>query len=56
MARISILGIGYVGVVSAACLAEDGHTVVAVDVDPAKVAKLNAGEAPIVETGLTAAA
>lgn len=53
MARISILGIGYVGVVSAACLAEDGHTVVAVDVDPAKVAKLNAGEAPIVETGLT---
>lgn len=53
MARISILGIGYVGVVSAACLAEDGHTVVAVDIDPAKVAKLNAGEAPIVEAGLT---
>lgn len=52
MANISILGIGYVGVVSAACLANDGHTVVAVDVDPAKVDKVNAGETPIVEAGL----
>jgi GDP-mannose 6-dehydrogenase len=52
MARISILGIGYVGAVSAACLAEDGHTVVAVDVDPLKVAKINAGRTPIVEAGL----
>jgi GDP-mannose 6-dehydrogenase len=52
MARISILGIGYVGAVSAACLAEDGHTVVAVDVDPLKVARINAGRTPIVEAGL----
>ena len=52
MARISVFGIGYVGVVSAACLARDGHRVVAVDVDPAKVDAINAGLSPIVENGL----
>ncbi|MSU88829.1 nucleotide sugar dehydrogenase [Rhodobacteraceae bacterium 2CG4] len=52
MARISIFGIGYVGVVSAACLARDGHDVIAVDVDAGKIAAINAGLAPIVETGL----
>jgi len=52
MARIAVFGIGYVGVVSAACLARDGHTVVAVDVDPGKVAAINAGVSPIVEHGL----
>lgn len=53
MARISVFGIGYVGVVSAACLARDGHTVIAVDVDPGKIASINAGRTPIVENGLS---
>ncbi len=52
MARISVFGIGYVGVVSAACLARDGHEVVAVDIDPGKVKAINEGRTPIVEVGI----
>jgi len=47
--RISIFGIGYVGAVSSACLAEIGHEVVGVDVSADKVAMLNRGQSPIVE-------
>lgn len=52
MAKISVFGIGYVGVVSAACLAQDGHRVVAVDLVADRVAMINAGQSPIVENGL----
>ncbi len=52
MARVSVFGIGYVGVVSAACLASDGHDVIAVDVDPGKIKAINDGLSPIVENGL----
>lgn len=54
MATISVFGIGYVGVVSAACLARDGHSVIAVDIDPDRVDVINAGLSPIVEDGLDA--
>jgi GDP-mannose 6-dehydrogenase len=50
--RVSVLGLGYVGSVSAACLADDGHDVVGVDVAPAKADALNEGRSPIVEKGL----
>ena len=51
--KVSIFGLGYVGVVMAACLTRDGHTVVGVDVNAEKVARLARGESPIVERGLS---
>lgn len=50
---VAVHGLGYVGTVSAACLADQGHRVVGVDVVGDKVDQLNAGIAPVLEPGLT---
>ena len=50
--RIAMIGSGYVGLVSGACLADFGHHVVCVDKDPEKIASLNHGKSPIFEPGL----
>ena len=50
--RISVFGIGYVGVVSCGCLAELGHQVTGVDISPEKIALLAAGRSPIVEEAI----
>jgi GDP-mannose 6-dehydrogenase len=50
--RISIFGLGYVGAVSLACLARDGHSVIGVDIDPAKLELIRSGKTPVVEEGM----
>ncbi len=50
--KISIFGLGYVGAVSLACLARDGHEVVGVDIDTAKLDLIRAGKTPVVEEGM----
>jgi UDPglucose 6-dehydrogenase len=50
--NIAVVGTGYVGLVTGVCLAESGNQVVCVDIDPAKIEKLESGEIPIYEPGL----
>jgi UDPglucose 6-dehydrogenase len=50
--RIAMIGTGYVGLVSGACIADFGHQVICVDKDSAKISALNSGEIPIYEPGL----
>lgn len=52
MMRVSIVGTGYVGLVTGACLAEKGHRVTCVDLDESKVARIREGRAPFFEPGL----
>lgn len=54
MMRVSVIGTGYVGLVTGTCLAEKGLDVTCVDIDQAKVDRINRGEPPIYERGLEA--
>jgi len=51
--KIAVIGSGYVGLVAGACLAESGNDVVCADIDEEKIARLNDGDVPIHEPGLT---
>lgn len=52
MSRVTVIGTGYVGLVTAACLAAIGHEVTGMDIDTEKVRRLNQGQVPIHEPGL----
>jgi GDP-mannose 6-dehydrogenase len=50
--HIAIMGLGYVGATTAACLSKDGHHVYGIDISPAKVEMIGAGRSPVVEPGV----
>jgi GDP-mannose 6-dehydrogenase len=52
--KVSVFGLGYVGTVTAGCLADIGHTVIGVDVNELKVASINDGKGPIIEQRINA--
>jgi GDP-mannose 6-dehydrogenase len=51
--KVSVFGMGYVGVVSSSCFARDGISVIGVDVNEFKISNINKGIAPIIESGLS---
>ncbi len=50
--KIAVFGLGYVGMVTAACLADKGHSILGVETDPEKLDRLNRDQSPVVEDGL----
>ncbi|MGH9896756.1 MAG: hypothetical protein ACREA0_33100, partial [bacterium] len=52
MTRLAMVGTGYVGLVTGACLASLGHDVIGVDIDPARVEAISGGRVPFFEPGL----
>ena len=53
--QVAVLGLGYVGIVTATCLANSGHSVSGYDVQPDKIESINLGQAPVYEPGLQSA-